>query len=72
MLIKELTTISFMRNFCYLCCMINITIQPNTPMAQIRGMYGWNIAHGAMLNQVVQQCADVTGVKCVECSVLCI
>lgn len=56
--------ISYLRNYRYLCCMNNITLQSNTQMMQIRGMYGWNIAHDAMLKQGKCQLSEALCAYC--------
>ena len=58
-LIKALWTISYLRNYYYLCCMNIITLYPSTSTMKIRSMYGSNIAHDALQEHGMQLFGEV-------------
>ena len=67
-LINALWAISYLRNFCYLCCMNIITLYSTASTMKIRSMYGSKIAHDALQSQGMQSqaqvlCAYGVGVK---------
>lgn len=58
-LIKGLWAISYLRNYRYLCCMNNISLQSTTQMNGKTALRSWDIAYDAMSDYGVQILSEV-------------